>query len=246
MAHKPKKVLENKQVIVYDDFLPEDVYEKLYNYALCCDYDYINVGKKVSRVWRMRDGFPLRSSRNLFYYADQATRPNENWAYPSDMDLNLFADAIMGIMPEVQHFIGKPKENWAKFSVTSWIYPMHTGLGLHDDGVNYSGAYAFFLNPIWNIHWGGLLMVLDEATNNHMHDFKKKNNALQYVRKKWSDESDESRLIWESSGFAQCVLPKRNRIAFIANDAYHVVTTVTESAGDNVRRSFAGFFDKKL
>ena len=40
-----------------------------------------------------------------------------------------------------------------------------TGLSLHRDGREvYTGAYTFFVAPQWDIHWGGLLIVLDKRT----------------------------------------------------------------------------------
>ena len=46
-------------------------------------------------------------------------------------------------------------------------------------------------------------------------------------------------------GFARCIFPKRNRIVFIANNAYHMVTRVNEQCGDNLRMSIAGFYNRK-
>ena len=114
---------------------------------------------------------------------------------------------------------------------------------MHDDGVSYAGAYAYFLNPHWNIHWGGLLLMLAKETTAQIDSYKKQKGPYNFVQKKWIDESEEAALVWDP-GLAQCIFPKHNRIVFIANDVFHLVTTVNASAEDNARRSLAGFFDR--
>jgi hypothetical protein len=83
--HQPRKVFESIHGIVFDDFLPEDVYQKLYHYACTADYEHINTTGKTQRVWRIRDGFPLRSQFNLFHFVDESKRPDPkpDWAYPT-------------------------------------------------------------------------------------------------------------------------------------------------------------------
>jgi hypothetical protein len=242
----PTKVFESSQAIVFDDFLPEDEYERLYEYTCTCDYKHINTDGTVSRVWRPRDGFPLRGTRNLFYQGEETDteRKKPDWVYPTGTGLDPFAKRLKTLAPEVQPLIGAHPADWQQFTVTSWIYPAGTGLSLHDDGGKYSGAYVYFLNPHWNIHWGGLLMLLAQGTTEKIQQYREEDGAQRFVRKKWSDESEESMLVWDP-GFANCILPKCNRLVLIANDAQHLVTTVSPSAGDHMRRSLAGFFGKK-
>jgi len=130
-------------------------------------------------------------------------------------------------------------------SATSWLYPHGTSLSAHDDGAGvYSGAYVYFLNPVWKPHWGGQLMLLDEKANAKIRQYKENNNAADIYKGNWLHANKVDELMMEE-GFAQCIFPKRNRIVFIANDAYHMVTRVNEQCGDNVRMSLAGFFVKK-
>ena len=44
--------------------------------------------------------------------------------------------------------------------------PAYLFLSLHDDGAGvYTGAYVYFMSPVWKPHWGGLLMVLEDEAN---------------------------------------------------------------------------------
>ncbi len=127
--------------------------------------------------------------------------------------------------------------------MTAWIYPHGTGLSMHDDGSGvYTGAYAYFLNPQWRPHWGGLLLMMEDEGNRAVQEYRgKTQDANDFYKRKWLHANATDDLIMEH-GFAKCIFPKRNRIVFIANDAYHMVTRVNEQSGDNVRMSLAGFF----
>jgi hypothetical protein len=244
--HQPRKIFESIHGIVFDDFLPEDLYQKLYHYACAADYEHINTTGKIQRVWRIRDGFPLRSQFNLFHFVDESKRPDPkpDWAYPTGTALDAFAERLACLSPQASSVIGTSGKDWDRYSVTSWIYPRDTALSLHDDGSGiYSGAFTYFLNPHWDIHWGGLLMFVDPRSSKALQNFKTPRNVHDYYKKKWLDSSDENAFVWEP-GLAQCIFPKRNRIVFIHPESYHFVTKVTADAGENARMSFAGFFMK--
>jgi hypothetical protein len=244
--HHPRKVFESIHGIVFDDFLPEELYQKLYHYACTADYEHINTTGKIQRVWRIRDGFPLRSQFNLFHFVDESKRPfpKPDWAYPTNTALDLFADNLSQLSTDAAPVIGQRGKDWDRYSVTSWIYPRDTALSLHDDGSGvYSGAFTYFLNPHWDIHWGGLLMFIDPSASKALQKFKTPRNVHDYYKKKWLDSSGENAFVWEP-GLAQCIFPKRNRLVFIHPESYHFVTKVTADAGENARMSFAGFFIK--
>jgi len=244
--HEPRKAFESPHGIVFDDFLPEEVYQKLYHYACIADYEHINTKGAVQRVWRLRDGFPLRSLSTLFYFTPQGRRPNPkpDWAYPTNSVLDMFVSHLNRLTPKASSIVGEAGQGWDRYSVTSWIYPKDTALSLHDDGSGvYSGAFTYFLNPHWDIHWGGLLMFIDPRASKELQNFKTPQNAHDYYKKKWLDSQEENAFVWDP-GLAQCIFPKRNRIVFIHPESYHFVTKVYADAGDNARMSFAGFFMK--
>ncbi len=243
-AHTPRKTFESPEAIVYDDFLPEDVFEQIYNFAVEADYNHINTTGKISRVWNIDNGFPLRSAENYFFHTREKKNPKPDYVYPTGKTPDLFIDQINAINPQVRHLIGEREKDWEHFSVTSWLYPPDTGLSLHNDGAGiYSGAYVFFLNPEWRLHWGGLLLMLGKEVNDQIEQRRKDKDGYSFYRRKWLHHANHDEMAM-SSGYAQCIFPKRNRIVFIANDAYHMVTKVNATAGDNVRMSFAGFFNR--
>ncbi len=245
--HQAKKVFESKQAIIFDDFLPEDIYGAVNNFALTTDYERINAHGKSVRAWHIHDGFPLRTSKNAFYHAKDMEHPqrSEKNSYPTNLPFDRFIDHILAVQPHVEHMVGKQTETWEHFSVTGWMYPPGTGLAMHDDGSGvYSGAYVYFLNPTWRLHWGGLLLLADEEANEQVHKYRNSVDQYDYYQRKWLHQNPLDDMLMDQ-GFAQCVLPKRNRMVFIANDAYHMVTRVNEQCGDNYRMSLAGFFNRR-
>ncbi len=246
-GHQPKKVFESKQAIIFDDFLAPDVYEKIQQYALKTDYEYINTKGKVSRAWHVHDGFPMRSTLNGFYYSkDSGEKPTGDHVYPTKTDMDLFIDNLLAVQPHVEHLTGKEGNGgWMHVSSTCWVYPHGTGLSIHDDGSGvYTGAYVYFLNPTWRPHWGGLLIMMDEEANKMVYDHREKINQHEFYKLKYFHGNGLDEMLVDQ-GFGKCIFPKGNRIVFIANDAYHMVTRVNESAGDNLRMSIAGFFNRK-
>ena len=62
--HQPTKVLENDQIIVYDDFIAPHLYDSIQKWALHQDYVHINTSGKINKTWRLHDGFPMRGATN--------------------------------------------------------------------------------------------------------------------------------------------------------------------------------------
>ena len=245
--HTPRKAYESVHAVVFDNFLPEESWRNLYDYACKANYEHINTTGKIHRVWRLRDGFPLRTVFNLFYFRPGSSKrpdPKPDWCHPTNTPLDLFADQLNQLVPKASKLVGQADKDWDRYSVTGWIYPRDTALSLHDDGSGvYSGAFTYFLNPHWDIHWGGLLMLLDPRTSNALQEFKTPQNVHDYYKRKWIDPDQENAFIWDP-GLAQCIFPKRNRLVLIHPDSYHFVTKINIDAGDNTRMSLAGFFMK--
>ena len=240
--HQPKKVWESASGVIYDDFLPEETYRKLADWALTTDYERINTKGKIARAWHVHDGFPLRSMLNLFYYPEGAPeKPAADYVYPTKTPFDAFVPPMLEIQSDVANVI----EPWAHFTATAWMYPHGTGLSFHDDGAGvYSGAYVYFLNPVWRPHWGGLLLLMEDAANKAISQHAGTFDPMDFYKRKWLHAHNLDEVLMEQ-GFAKCVFPKRNRMVFIHNKTYHMVTRVNEQSGDNLRMSIAGFFNKK-
>ncbi|WP_394849788.1 2OG-Fe(II) oxygenase [Pendulispora brunnea] len=149
-----------------------------------------------------------------------------------------FLDRTVATATERPDLLGQRGSAWRFASVTPWVYPAGTGLSLHYDGGNYTGAFTYFLHRTWNVQWGGLLLVLDAERRPSKGPGEERPVA-------WLDDDVESNEILER-GLAQCILPKPNRIVFLAGGTPHMVTRVDPNAGQIVRVSLAGFFGTEM
>lgn len=227
--------------IVIDDFIEPSLFESLYDFVCMRDYKHINTEGKVTKVWRLRDGFPLRSV-DSYFKSYQNKNVKENWEFPVNNVMDQFSDALDNALPLFKKYIGVPQHQWNRFSVTSWMYPQGTGLSLHEDSGPYSGAYTFFMNKSWNIHWGGQLMILPQSAKSSIENKKKVMGESKYRLARWVDPAHENEAIFDVPT-AITILPRPNRLVIMSNDVHHLVSTVNNNAGDSVRKSIAGFFE---
>jgi len=102
---------------------------------------------------------------------------------------------------------------------------------------------VYFLNETWRSHWGGLLIVMDPAVNDHVDQQTRDQDGKQWYRRRWLHENQLEELMLSGGGLGRVVFPKANRIVFLGNTVLHMVTRINEEAGDCVRLSLAGFFN---
>jgi len=240
-GHQAKQVFESEQAIIFDDFLPDELYQRLHRFALDMEYEAAGHGK-MSQARHLHDGFPLRSQMNLRYYTDQSRKHNAEHIYPTQTEMDGFMDHLLALQPHVERLTGKRDKDWLHASARAWIYPHGTGLSPNGANAAATGNYMYFLNPNWRTHWGGMLLIADEEGKRMVRDQQRNGNGDGRAGNARPGPAAEDLLM--ESGFARCILPKRNRIVFIANGAYHMITRVNEASGDNIRVSLAGAFNR--
>lgn len=230
----PRLTLANEQIMVYDDFLPQETFERLLHYATSEPYAIVH-RDTWRKVWRLGDGLPLQGTTTYVRSDPSLYAEDETPRYPTQTAVDAFIDGMHGVLGEASELVGKAGTAWSGMTVAPWIYPAGAGLSLHRDRGSYSGSYAYFIHREWNFHWGGQLLILDPKTGAGSDP----DSSPLYPH--WLSDKDESRSGMEP-GLAMCVLPKPNRLVFIAPDAYQMITRVDVNAGNHPRVTLAGFF----
>ena len=225
--------LANDYVMVYDDFLPKEAFESLLPYANAESF-WIGHQAYWRKPWRMGDGMPV-DGLSTVYRDDPALYLPTEARYPTSTALDAFIDAVNGIASEASPLVGERGTAWTGISFKTFIHPSGSGLSLHRDRHEYTGSYAFYVHHDWNFQWGGHLLVFDPRKYG-----RADRDYLEPKHSFFSDE-DENEVVSEP-GLALCVLPKPNRLVFIAPNTYHMITRVDARAGDRARITFAGFF----
>ena len=220
--------------MIYDDVLPQDVMDELFEYVNSHPFRVVHDGG-WRRVWRIGDGLPL-TGKSTFFRSDAMYREHEDSRYPTATAIDKFIDAVRELANQGEGLLGDLGEARNVLAVKPWIYPRGAGLSLHRDR-GYAGAFTFYLHREWNFHWGGYLLVLDPSTGSHL-DPEEENPKLIYP---WLSDGEQNRIACDP-GVATCIMPKPNRLVFMCRPAYHMVTRVDPDAGDRPRISIGGFF----
>jgi|tagenome__1003787_1003787.scaffolds.fasta_scaffold20885695_2 hypothetical protein len=220
------------QLVVYDDVLPATDFDRLFVYLNAIEYTSVHA-HTWRKVWRLHDGSPLTSQASWYYPSGSADGP----AYPTGTALDLLVSWIAETIPEVEYIVGRAGHDWERFSFAPWIYPVGSGLSLHQDGVLYTGAFTYFAHRQWRPHWGGHLMVLDPSTR------PVNPQSREQLMPPFLDDEGEARRVFDP-GLAMSVFAKPNRIVFLSPTAQHLMTRVDVNAGQSARVSVAGFFHK--
>ncbi len=173
-------------------------------------------------VWRLGDGEPLRGPTWLTS-SDEATASDpqarsERERRPSALEP--LAEALRALL-----LVGP--DHGARVSMTPWIYPRGTGLGLHRDDGHFAGSYVFYFVREWDVHWGGLLNCVVEphhaGTNRAVFDATMERASL------------------SSTGPGVWIPPACNRLVVLAPHVRHWISRVDANAGDQARLSIGGF-----
>ena len=227
----PRITRSNEQFIIYDDFLPQHAVDALLQHVNDSPFSLVN-GTTWNKVWRLDDGFPVKGPA-AFLRLGRRPRGDDRPHYPTGTPIDLFIEAMQEVLPDVEGLLGPSRKAWNSMSVVPYVYPAGSCLSMHHDGMRYAGSYTYFLHREWNFHWGGYLLVLDPATSLERPE----------LYRPWLSDEVENRIVSEP-GLATCILPKPNRLVFLAPDAIHMVSRVDAKAGNRPRISLTGFFSR--
>jgi hypothetical protein len=228
----PRLTLANEQMRIYDDFLPRDAFEVLLHHATRDQYTIIH-----KETWRkdqrLGDGLPLLGTTTYFRPDASLYEAEENPRYPTQAPIDAFIDGMKDVVGDAADVVGKAGSAWTGMTVAQWIYPVGSRLSLHRDRSNCAGSYTFFVHREWNFHWGGQLLIFDAKTTAETDP----SHPTSY----WPSDKDQNRPGMEP-GLATCVLPKPNRLVFMATDVVSMITRVDVNAGNHPRVTLAGSF----
>ena len=231
------KVFHSETISVYDDFLPEPVFDAVFAYCNSASYQSVH-REGWTKAWRLHDGEPLHGP--LIYWAPgKQSQERKGLFYPTRTAIDKFIEALGRRRADIAPIVGTAGTDWDILTVAPWIYRAGSGLSLHDDGPSYSGAYVFYVHRQWKLHWGGHLLVLNPSSDGGAE--RSSDDDLADTSPQLLDDTRDD-AIASDPGVATCVFPKPNRLVLIKGRASHIVTRVDGSAGDHVRVSLTGFF----
>jgi hypothetical protein len=248
-----KLVAQTKQFHVYDDVLAEKDFSAVWNYVQLESYVPVHHNGWV-KVWRISDGVPLGAAATVLYESPRRPSGAEDAKgtriYPTHTGLDRVLEALRGHADELADVVGKWGVDFENVSARSFLYPQGTGLSWHEDAVNYTGGYAFYAHPEWNVQWGGELLVADESARAQSFDddrvpvLTRTEGGLRLSKIRIPPFLDNTRqnTVLGERGMGCYITPKPNRLVVIAAGNAHMINPVHHAAGDHVRCTIAGFF----
>lgn len=244
------KIINHPNYAVFDDFLPSNIHDELWNYCQNDEYKIAN-SNKWSKVWRLGDGNPMYGSL-IFSNNMVAKQIVSKRAYSESeyliAPLNNVVDAFFNyylkmVIPDVSSIIGKQDTEWIGSTFKPYIYPEGSGLSWHQDG-EYSGAFIYYVNPVWKANWGGELFL---ANHKHNIDIKRDyifSNGYAVKIPANLDSTHEDSILLEE-GYGTYIHPKPNRLVVLGGGIAHKINKVSSEASSCSRVSCSGFFIKK-
>jgi Rps23 Pro-64 3,4-dihydroxylase Tpa1-like proline 4-hydroxylase len=211
---------KTSQVAVYDDVLEESELESLWGFVRRDTFTVIN-GTRWSKGWRLLDGNPLAGST----FSRQ-----EDW----DTPFQPLQARLLEAASECTNLVGEFHSDWNRVTASVMLYPVDSGLSWHSDGLR-TGAYAYYVHPEWNVQWGGELLIAHETVNARGAEGR----PPPHLR------NDEENRVILGSAPGTFVTAAPNRLVLIAGGQLHKIALVNRCAGDRVRCSVSGFFDRK-
>ena len=202
---------------VYEDVLALEQLRSLETWAEQVTYQGVH-HERWRTVWRLGEGEPLRGPTWTTTSTGQADRAQ----LPS---------ALQPLAAVLRTVLLTGRNEFDQVSLTPWIYPQGTALGLHRDDGRFDGSYVFYFVPEWDIHWGGLLNCITEETP-----------AIEPGRARLDPSVERSSVA--SVGRGMWIAPVRNRLVTLAPDLPHFISRVDQNAGDRPRLTIAGFIHR--
>jgi hypothetical protein len=222
-----KRTYEREDVLVIDQVLPDETVAELHRWIQDeASLEFINTGE-LRRVWSIADGQPLRSPSVVAQLqpgdagpvpvAEPPELDGPNlYGYPSACPVDLVIQWLLAHAAELQPWVGEVGRDWSTLSAGAFVYPYGTGLDWHADAEHYSGAFTLYAHPSWKPRWGGELLIAGRP----------------FEPERWD-------------GTGSFVLPRPNRMVVVRAGVPHKIQRVSQLAGENMRVSVSGFFDRR-
>ena len=221
-----KIALACDQFVVFDDVLEAIQLEELWSHVQTLRFRPVDLG--AHGAWLPDDGRPMTGPAVVAWLDPSRAIPDSKLTpFPTGTPLDTLVERLLDEAPGLVAWVGAPVEEWAALTAIAWLYPLGSALSWHTDSQMYSGAFAFYVHPAWDAHWGGELVFADPSAGLR---------ASARVERSVLSERIAER------GIGIHVMPRPNRLVVLAAGHPHRIARVEPAAGDRVRASISGFF----
>jgi Rps23 Pro-64 3,4-dihydroxylase Tpa1-like proline 4-hydroxylase len=225
-------VMQTPEVLVVDDLLPKDAWDKVFNQV---QVDRWRPSEVDDKYWHITDGFNYKGQKR-----HHSERPyNDN----SEVWFEHFTK-FLDTCPESKNFA----KDYKNFAMQCHAYPVNSKNPWHHD-LGFT-TYTYYLHRHWQINWDGTLMIIPLAAGvKYQQELELLKNSVQYDSYKdvapmeMFEQSSKFQSIIDH-GLGIFVSPKPNRLVLINKNVIHGITRVDPDAGQNSRVTLTGFIEE--
>ena len=223
-------VLTIKKAHVYDDVLPNDVFQQLWQLMNNLPYARTDA-VQWTKVWSLADGAILRGPQWVAKAPDWTLNPPPAQGNQRPFPTN--PPPLVKLMEKVREACASQTHlpEITGVAMLPYVWPPGTSISWHADGTPIGsgriGAFTFYAHKQWNIEWGGEFLISEIDA-----DAEGVSSAPTF------DNSALSEHII-NSGVGSWVSPKPNRMIMNPSNLLHKVSKTTEAAAP--RLSIQGF-----
>lgn len=229
-------VKQTDRLIVLDDFLPEQDFQLMVQYAQKGDYAR---NPRWIKPWDLGDEMPWQTGETVYTHGLEMRADDPRKAYPTGMAVDLMFDRLLGTKFVRQHLAD------TFVTARTYLHPPESGLDWHDDEGRFAGAYSYYVHPRWHASWGGELMVIEDEISRALLPDKQQmtGGEVRTVAATWDviDKEDLSTTLMTHAKNTGFVFPRPNRLVIMRGGLWHKVAVVKRNA-PIARCAVAGFF----
>ena len=240
-----KWITNTDQFAVIDDFLSKEAWEEVHKYMELASYMY--VGEAAwNGAWRLDDGLVMRGPSVVYgnYEPYEAK-------FPTGTGIDLLIQSMVDHAPQFTKQLGEMGVSWEAFTALPMLYPKNTGLYWHRDAPSWAGSYTYYVHREWNVEWGGALLIADESVKQISDDYgvflSPKRSAMGIIGERSFGahiDNTQANTFLMQRGIGSYIMPKPNRLVIISQGNPHSISKVHHGAGDHLRISISGFFQR--
>jgi hypothetical protein len=249
-----RTVLACEQFAVFDDVLEPADLERLQAQFAELRFRPVDPGsagaagsaRAGGSPWLPGDGRPMTGPAVAAWLDPARAIPDSKLTpFPTATALDPLVQRLLDEAPRLAAWIGTAGTDWGLMTAIAWRYPAGSALSWHTDSTAYSGAFAFYLHPAWDPHWGGELVFADPSAR----VVRDPRDVAWPAGRGGGEAADDAGI--DRAGLAERiaargigahVVPRPNRLVVIAGGHPHRIARVEPAAGDRVRASISGFY----
>lgn len=221
-------VMNTPEALVIDDFLPQDIWDKIWNQVQVDKWSQTGADDKF---WHYTDGANYKNNKRWLTKGPF----NDN----SDLWFEYFTK-FLDTCEEAKPFV----KDYIEIAMRCHAYPVGSKNPWHND-LGFT-TYTYYLHRHWQINWDSTLLILPLGSIDYQQVLPLEDGTVHHDC--YTDTNSPMEMFQQGKkyqpiidyGLGTFVSPKPNRLILINKKVVHGITAVDKDAGENIRVTLTG------